>query len=61
MNRRRAKRIAKAREKTGRIRQAIGEIETLCSGTLPRRMKVCGKRGRRCAADPSTRHGPYCE
>lgn len=58
MNRRRAKCIAKAREKTDRIRQAIGELETLSSGTLLTRMKVCGKRGRRCASDPSARHGP---
>lgn len=61
MNRPSAKRIAKAREKIDRIRQALGELETLCSGTLLTRMKVCGKSGCRCASDPSARHGPYYE
>jgi hypothetical protein len=52
-----AKRIAKVREKIDRIRQALGEFDTLCSGTLLTRMKVCGKPGCRCASDPSARHG----
>jgi hypothetical protein len=56
-----AKRIVQVREKIDRIRQAIGEIGTLCSGTLLTRMKVCGKPGCRCASDPSARHGPYYE
>ena len=56
-----AKRIAKAREKIDRIRQAFGELDTLCSGTLHMRMKVCGKPNCRCASDPSARHGPYYE
>lgn len=56
-----AQRIAQAREKIGRIRQALGEIDTLCSGTLLERMKVCGKPGCRCAKDPQARHGPYYE
>ena len=54
-------RIAQAREKIHRIRQALGEIDTLCSGTLLSRMKVCGKPGCRCAHDPQARHGPYYE
>jgi hypothetical protein len=37
-----AQRIAQARERIDRIRQALGEIDTLCSGTLLKRMKVCG-------------------
>jgi hypothetical protein len=56
-----AKRVAQAREKIDRIRQALGELDTLCSGTLLTRMKVCGKPGCRCASDPSARHGPYYE
>ena len=56
-----AQRIAQAREKIHRIRQALGEIDSLCSGTLLSRMKVCGKPGCRCAHDPQARHGPYYE
>jgi hypothetical protein len=56
-----AQRIAQAREKIDRIRQALGEIDTVCSGTLLQRMKVCGKPGCRCASDPLARHGPYYE
>ena len=56
-----ARRIAQAREKIEQIRQALGEIDTLCSGTLLKRMKVCGKPGCRCAHDPLSRHGPYYE
>lgn len=36
-------------------------MERLCSGTLLRRTKVCGKPGCRCAHDPTARHGPYYE
>ena len=56
-----AQRITHTREKIGRIRQALNEIEYLCSGTLLKRMKVCGKPGCRCAQDPLARHGPYYE
>ena len=61
MTRSTAQRIAQARERIDRIRQALGEIDTLCSGTLLKRMKVCGKPGCRCAHDPQARHGPYYE
>ena len=56
-----AQRIAQAREKIGGIRAALTEVEYLCSGTLLKRMKVCGKPGCRCAQDPLARHGPYYE
>ena len=56
-----AQRLAQAREKIDRIRQELGGIETLCSGTLLKRTKVCGKPGCRCAHDPLARHGPYYE
>jgi len=36
-------------------------MEHFCSGTLLRRMKICGKPGCRCAHEPSARHGPYFE
>jgi hypothetical protein len=34
-------------------------MDYLCSGTVLRRMKVCGKAGCRCAQDRDARHGPY--
>jgi hypothetical protein len=33
----------------------------MCSGTLLKRMKVCGKPSCRCKRDPLARHGPYYE
>lgn len=56
-----ADRIKQTREKIGRLRAALNEIEYLCSGTLLTRMKLCGKPGCRCAQDPLARHGPYYE
>jgi hypothetical protein len=61
MSRRPGTIIKQARERIERIRQALVGIEHLCSGTLLKRTKVCGKPGCRCATDPSARHGPYYE
>jgi hypothetical protein len=44
-----------------KIRRKIGDLEFLCSGTLLRRTKVCGRKECRCARDPKARHGPYYE
>ncbi len=54
-----AARANQARERIGRIRAAIAEIDYLCSGTLLERLTSCGKPGCRCAQDPAARHGPY--
>jgi hypothetical protein len=43
------------------IQQKITDMDLVCSGTLLKRTKVCGKPGCRCAKDPSARHGPYFE
>jgi hypothetical protein len=53
--------IKQARKRIEGIRQALCGIDHLCSGTLLKRTKVCGKAGCRCATDPSARHGPYYE
>ncbi|MHB8195654.1 MAG: DUF6788 family protein [Vulcanimicrobiaceae bacterium] len=53
--------IKRARERIAGIREAIGAIDYLCSGTLQERMKLCGRPNCRCASDPSARHGPYYE
>lgn len=52
---------SRARERIAQIRQELGAIELLCSGTLQKRMKTCGKAACRCAHDPNARHGPYYE
>ena len=51
----------RARQRIAQIRQELGDIELLCSGTLQKRMKTCGKAACRCAHDPAARHGPYYE
>jgi uncharacterized protein DUF6788 len=53
--------LRRARARIARIRAAITAVDPLCSGTLLRRTKVCGKAGCRCAQDPAARHGPYWE
>lgn len=50
-----------ARERIAQIRQELGAMDLLCSGTLLKRMKTCGSPSCRCAQDPSARHGPYYE
>lgn len=61
MPRRREDMLQQARERIAGIRAALNAMEYLCSGTLLRRTKVCGKPSCRCAHDPSARHGPYYE
>ncbi len=36
-------------------------MDLVCSGTLLKRLKTCGKPNCRCAQDPEARHGPYRE
>lgn len=44
-----------------KIRRQIASIDLVCSGTLIKRMKKCGKPNCRCATDPDALHGPYYE
>jgi len=53
--------IKQARARIARLREVLGKIDYLCSGTLLKRTKVCGKPGCRCAQEPEARHGPYYE
>lgn len=53
--------VKQARGRIARIRDSVGTIDYLCSGTLAKRMKLCGKPSCRCAQDPTARHGPYYE
>src|ERR1700677_1975381 len=52
---------AKSREKIAAIQKSIAAMEYLSSGTLLKRMKVCGNPRCHCASDPAARHGPYFE
>ena len=48
-------------EKIAEIQKALAAMQYLSSGTLMKRMKVCGNPRCRCATDPTARHGPYYE
>lgn len=48
-------------ERLRRIRKQIMDLEHVCSGTLLRRTKVCGRPTCACATDRAARHGPYYE
>jgi hypothetical protein len=50
-----------AEERITKIRDQIRAMDVLCSGSLQRRTKVCGRKSCRCARDPAARHGPYYE
>jgi hypothetical protein len=51
----------KSREKIAEIQREISTMEYLSSGTLLKRVKVCGNPRCHCASDPAARHGPYFE
>ena len=51
----------KSEEKIAAIKRSLSSMEHLSSGTLLKRMKVCGNPRCRCASDPAARHGPYYE
>jgi len=52
---------AKSREKIAEIQRTLSAMEYQSSGTLLKRMKVCGNPRCHCASDPAARHGPYFE
>jgi len=43
------------------IQRQVARVDLICSGTLLKRTKVCGKPNCRCARDPDAEHGPYYE
>jgi len=45
----------------GQLRQSLATMNLVCSGTLLKRWKICGRPNCRCAKDPTARHGPYYE
>jgi len=51
----------KSREKIAAIQRELSAMQYLSSGTLLKRMKVCGNPRCHCASNPAARHGPYFE
>ena len=51
----------KSRDKIAEIQRTLSAMEYLSSGTLLKRMKICGNPRCHCASDTSARHGPYFE
>jgi len=49
------------RARSQELRQRIGRMDFVASGTLHVRTKVCGKKNCKCATDSEQRHGPYHE
>jgi hypothetical protein len=50
-----------SRAKIAKIQRTLSAMEYLSSGTMLKRMKVCGNPRCHCASDPAARHGPYFE
>lgn len=46
-------------QKVHSLQEQILELDLICSGTLHRRLRKCGKPSCRCARDPDALHGPY--
>jgi hypothetical protein len=53
--------IKRVRKRIADIRAKIATFDYLCTGSLIRRMKLCGNPKCACATDPAARHGPYYE
>ena len=51
----------RASERIEALKERIGALDLLCSGTLLERTMRCGKPACRCAKNPKHRHGPYWE
>lgn len=53
--------VKQVQQKIAEIQRALSAMQYLSSGTLLKRMKLCGKPQCQCARDPRARHGPYYE
>ena len=53
--------IKKILVRIARIKKRLSAFDYLCSGTILKRLKKCGKPSCRCAKDPTALHGPYFE
>ena len=53
--------VQRARKRIAELQAQLAAIDYVCSGTLLKRMKTCGKPACPCTQDPTARHGPYHE
>lgn len=53
--------VEHARKRIAELHAELATIDLVCSGTLLKRMKACGRSTCPCAQDPTARHGPYYE
>ena len=53
--------VKQVQQNIAEIQRALSAMQYLSSGTLLKRMKLCGKPQCQCARDPRARHGPYYE
>jgi hypothetical protein len=53
--------LKEIRDSIAAIRQALSDMEYVCTGTLLKRTKMCGDPSCRCHIDRAARHGPYYE
>jgi len=61
MSKKSYRKLNKIQKQIDQIHRKIVGIDYICSGTLLKRTKVCGKPNCRCAQEPTARHGPYYE
>lgn len=55
------RRVQQLQRTIARIRQEIAQMEHVCSGSITKRTKTCGKANCGCHREPASRHGPYHE
>lgn len=55
------KQVGDIRRRIEEIKSKITRMDLVCSGTLIKRKKTCGKSNCKCLSDPHARHGPYNE
>lgn len=53
--------LKEARRKIAEIHEALSGMEHLSTGSITKRMKLCGNPKCQCRVDRAARHGPYYE
>lgn len=48
-------------DRYSKLKEALGELDYFCKGTVLSRTLKCGRATCPCATDPKRRHGPYFE
>jgi len=53
--------LATVRAQIKTIQKELARLDLICTGSLQKRTKQCGKPNCQCAKDPTAWHGPYYE